>query len=208
MAALGTFSAGANSVTLSRGRGAAKTVVLDVSFRELEVWAARNGVEAKRVWTRAYGRAITSIKGKLQKVVSHAGGVEGVPKFKDFERFTRELRQARNNTKPMGGVLADKRVIIAKKVGKTQYIGWPDRLAQWAVKFQDAEPRTAIFTSEMSRHYLHRLGIKDIPHDYVSNPRQVLPEPFGRFVEKYLDEWATNIYYKDLARQMAKKKGI
>lgn len=202
MAGLGTFKNTGTGITLSR-RGAG--VLLDVSYKELEIWAARNGIDEKRLWKRNFGRAINAIKSKLVSVVTKAGGVEGVPKFTDFEAFTKELRTARNMTRPMGGVLANKKSIVAKKVGNTQYIGWPDRLAEWAVKFQDGTP-SKDFSDNSWRHYLHKLGLKEIPYTYQSNPRRVLPEPFGGYVEKYLVEWARGAFYKDLARQMAKKR--
>lgn len=203
MASLGTFKNTGTGITLSR-RGAG--VLLNVSYKELEIWAAKNGIDEKKLWKKNYGRAIKNIKGKFTKVVTRAGGVEGVPKFTDFDAFTRELRTARNMTRPMGGVLADKKVIIAKKVGNTQYIGWPDRLAEWAVRFQDGIGDDAEFNNKWNRHQWHMLGIKDIPTVYKSNPRRVIPEPFGIYVQKYLVEWARSSFYKDLARQMAKKR--
>ena len=203
MAGLGTIKVGNSGITLSRrGQG----VVLDMSFRELEVWAARNKIDERRLWTQSFGRACKGLRNKLQKVVSRAGGVEGVPKFKDFEDFTRRLREATHNTRPMGGVLADPHVIVAYKRGNTQYIGWPDRLAEWAVKFQDGEGSDAPFQSARTRLYWYRLGIKAVPHHYIHNPRPVLPEPFGSYVRKYLLDWAKHIFYKALARQMAKRQ--
>lgn len=205
MAGLGTFTTTGTGVTLTRGRGANKLIVFDVSFRELEKWARRNGVDEPKLWRRSYGRAIRNIKSKFSKVIRSAGGVEGVPKFKDFESFTDELRAKTGRTSPMGGILANKANIAAWKQGDTQYIGWPDRLAQWAVKFQDAEP-SRDFADTSWRHYLHKLGIKDVPTTYTRNPRRVLPEPFLSYVRKHLDEWARGAFYKDLARQMAKSR--
>lgn len=202
MASLGTFKNTGSGITLSR-RGAG--VLLSVSFKELEVWARANGVDEKKLWARSYGRAIRNIKSKFGKVIRNGGGVEGVPKFKDFESFTNELRAATGRSTPMGGVLANKANIIAYKRGNTQYIGWPDRLAEWAVKFQDGTP-SKDFADNSWRHYVHKLGVKDIPTTYNSNPRRVLPEPFLRYVRRNLDDWAKGAYYKELARQMAKKR--
>ena len=197
----------ATGATVTSGRGAAKTVLLSVSFAELERWARRMKVDEARVWRKAYGSAIRSLRSKLQKVVSRAGGVEGVPKFKDFEEFTRELRAATGRTSPMGGVLAEKGRIVAYKQNGYQVIGWPDALAQWAVKFQDGaggSSAESFLTEPKSRHWMHRKGIHNIPRVYTHNPRRVLPEPFGTYVKKNLEEWARNVYFKDLARQMAK----
>lgn len=197
----------ATGATVTTGRGAAKTVILEVDFKELERWARRMKIDEARVWRKAYGSAIRSLRSKLQKVVSRAGGVEGVPKFRDFEEFTRQLRAVNNRTKPMGGVLSEKGRIVAYKQNGYQIIGWPDALASWAVKFQDGAGGSEadnFLNDPKSRHYLHKKGIRDIPRVYAHNPRKVLPEPFGSYVKKNLDEWARNVFYKDLARQMAK----
>lgn len=197
-----------SGVLATSGRGAAKTVVLDVSFAEIDRWAARMQKDTKAVWRRAYGRAISALKGRFRKVVTNAGGVEGVPKFKDFEAFTRELRAKTGRTSPMGGVLADKSRIVSFKRNGWQYIGWPDALADWAVKFQDGvggASSEAFLSDVKSRARLHRMGIRDIPRAYTHNPRRIIPEPFGEHVRKYLDEWARGAYYKDLAKEMAKK---
>lgn len=205
MASLGTFKVNDGNVTLTRGRGADKAVVLDVSFKELEIWAARNGIDEKRTWNKAWNRAMSTLRNRLRKVIKGAGGYDGVPKFTDFEQFTNELRAATNRTTPMGGVLNNKDVIIWEKIGKKYYIGWLDRLAEWAVKFQDAEGGPDFYDKSTRQHW-HQLGIHDIPREYVQNPRRVLPEPFGAHVDKYLPEWAEGAFYKDLARQMAKRR--
>jgi len=210
MASLGTFKVSNGGVTLTQGRGAAKAVLLEVSFKELELWAARNGVDEKRLWRKSYGRACKGLRDKFQKVVTRAGGVEGVPKFKDFEAFTKELRgKTGKGSRPMGGVLANRRLVIAKTVGKKQVIGWHDALEKAAVNFQDAvggDRAEDFLTSERNRWRLHRMGIRDIPRTYTHNPRRVIPEPFGTYVQKHLEEWARGAFYKDLARQMAKKR--
>ena len=186
------------------GRGRNKAVILDVSFKELEIWAARNKIDEKRLWNRSYGRACKGLRNKLKKLITRSGGVEGVPKFQDFEAFTNTLRAAKGRTKPMGGILNEPHVIVAYKRGNTQIIGWPDRLAEWAVKFQDAVGNNDLQDNSW-RHWVHKLGIKDIPREYTHNPRRVLPEPFGSYTRRHLDEWARGAFYKELARQMAKK---
>lgn len=207
MASLGTFKVNDGNVTLTRGRGANKAVVLNVSFKELEIWAARNGVNEKRTWNKAWNRAMSTLRNRLRKVIKGAGGYDGVPKFTDFEQFTNELRAATNRTTPMGGVLNNKDVIIWEKIGKKYYIGWLDRLAEWAVKFQDAEGGSDFYDKSTRQHW-HQLGIHDIPREYVHNPRRVLPEPFGAHVDKYLPQWAEGAFYKDLAKQMARRVAV
>lgn len=203
MASLGTLKLTDSGVSFSR-RG---SVYLEVSFKDLSRWAQRNRVDAARLYSRSFGRACSDLKAKMQKVVSRAGGVEGVPKFRDFEEFTKQLRVADNNSAPMGGVLAERHVIVAYKRNGAQVIGWPDRLAEWAVKFQDGvggPESEAMFTDPELRHLLHRKGLRDIPRAYVHNPRPVIPEPFGSYVQRHLEEWARGAFYKSLARQMAK----
>lgn len=195
-------------VIATSGRGAAKTVVLDVSFAEIDAWARRMGRDEPRVWRRAYGRALSALKSQFRRVVQNAGGVEGVPKFRDFEEFTRQYRTTVNRTSPMGGVLAEKSRIVSFKRNGWQYIGWPDNLAKWAVNFQDAVGGRAAedFLAEpKSRARLHRLGIRDIPRAYTHNPRRIIPEPFGAHVKAHLEEWARGAYYKMLAKEMSKK---
>lgn len=195
-------------VIATSGRGAAKTVTLSVSFAEIDAWARRMRRDEPRVWARAYGRALSALKAQFRRVVSNAGGVEGVPKFKDFESFTRELRAKTNRTSPMGGVLAEKSRIVSFKRNGWQVIGWPDALADWAVKFQDGvggASSEAFLADDKSRARLHRMGIKDVPRSYSHNPRRIIPEPFGSHVKAHLDEWARGAYYKALAKEMAKK---
>lgn len=192
-------------VVATAGRGRNKTVTLDISFKALEQWAKRVQIDERAMWRKAYARACSALKGRFSKIVRNAGGVEGVPKFKDFEAFTRQLREKRGtSSRPMGGVLADKSNIVAFKRNGWQVIGWPDRLADWAAKFQDGDGDTQ-FNNPRTRHSWHRLGIRDIPSEYVHNPRRVLPEPFGSQVKSHLDEWARGSYYKELVRIMQKR---
>lgn len=189
------------------GRGKNKTIELSMSFRALERWAKRSGIDTKKLVPRSFGRAVTGLKAKFRQIVSKAGGVNGVPKFRDFEEFTKELRAKKGiSGRPMGGVLADKSRIVSFKRNGYQVIGWPDNLAAWAVKFLDGGDRVAQRQLEDSgwRRYVHRMGIRDIPRSYSRNPRRVLPEPFGGYVAKNLKEWARGAFYKDLAGQFQK----
>lgn len=193
--------------TVTEGRGAAKTVLLDISFKDLEVWAARSGKDAAALWRRSYGRAVSGLKKQFAKIVTSAGGVYGVPKFKNFEQFTTEFRAATNRTAPMGGVLADKRRIVAYKRNGWQIIGWPDALDRVAVAFQEGEGGRSAenwLNNPRERAWLHRRGLRDIPRTYTHNPRHIIPEPFGSHVRNNLDNWAKSIYFKQLASLMAK----
>lgn len=202
-----TVKLGEHSVTVTEGRGKNKSVILDVSLKDLEVWAARSGKDAAQLWRRSYGRAVSGLKKQFTKIVTSAGGVYGVPKFRNFEQFTRELRTVTNRTTPMGGTLADKRRIVAYKQNGWQIIGWPDTLANTAVAFQDGEGGRSAedwLNNPRERAWLHRRGLRDIPRVYTHNPRRILPEPFGTHVRNNLDNWAKSIYFKQLASLMAK----
>ena len=196
----------ASGVVATAGRGRNRTVTLEVSFKELDAWARRVKIDERAMWRRAYGRACSALKGRFSKIVRNAGGVEGVPKFHDFEEFTQELRAKRGtSSRPMGGVLANKANIVSFKRNGWQVIGWPDRLADWAVKFQDGTGGQDQLDNAGWRHSVHKLGIRDIPRAYAHNPREVIPEPFGAEVKKHLQEWARGTYYKELAKLMQKK---
>ena len=123
-------------VDYSRGRGAAR-VTLSLSFAELEKWAKRQEIDTARLVKRSFGRAAFGLKKKFYDVIKSGGGVFGVPKFKDFDAFTQELRRVTGKSSPMGGVLADKGNIVAFKRNGYQVIGWPDNLSDVATAFQD-----------------------------------------------------------------------
>lgn len=205
MAKLGTFQLGTNSVTLTRGRGKNRSVVLDVSFRQLEVWAIRNRIDEKKLFAKMYGRACFGLRNKLRQVMTNQGGVNGVPKFRSFESFTNELRAAEGISTPMGGRLADPRRIVAYKRGNKQIIGWPDSMMKLAIAFQDGTGGDG-YKDKSLRRYWYSLGIDYIPPEYAHNPRRILPEPFSSYCLKHLEEWARGSFYKELAKQMAKKR--
>lgn len=199
-----------SGVDFVSGRGKNMTVTLSMSFKSLEKWAKRSRIDTERVMKRSFGRAASGLKKKFREVVKRAGGVNGVPKFRDFEEFTKELRAAKGiSERPMGGVLAEARSIVAFKRNGWQVIGWPDSLAAWSVKFQDGGDGASARQLESPgwRRWVHRKGIRNIPRQYVKNPRRVLPEPFGGFVRKNLDDWAKGAFYKELARQFQKSQG-
>lgn len=199
-------------VRFSRGRGAA-AVALDVSFKDLERWAKRQAINTPRLFRRSFGRACSGLKKQLAQIMRQGGGVQGVPKFRDYEAFTAEYRREtdRDPTGPIGGVLADKRRIVAFKRNGYQVIGWPDELARLALAFQDgrggAEAQQWLENTRV-RRFMHRAGIASVPTQYVHNPRMVIEPHFHKHVEAHLEEWATKIFYKDLARQMQKAGGV
>jgi len=190
-------------VQMTRGRGAAK-VSLVISFKELETWAKKQQIDTAKLMSRSFGRAAAGLKKKFIEVMERSGGVNGVPKFKDFEEFTKQLRNIGPNYK-LGGTLADRRRIVAFKRAGWQVIGWPDSLAEWSVKFQDAVGDQAQLNDPSWRRWAHRrAGLREVPRQYVHNPRRVIPEPFGEYVKQNLETWAKGAFYKELTRQMQK----
>lgn len=193
-------------VNFTRGKGAAK-VSLVISFKELEDWARRQKIDTEKLMQRSFLRSCAGLKKKFREVVVNAGGVCGVPKFKDFEEFTKELRSRNGRTAPMGGLLADPSAIFGGRSGGWYYVGWKDYLKNPAEKFQEGaggEASEKYFTDPEWRQSWHRKGLREIPRQYAHNPRRVLPEPFGGFVKEHLEEWARGVFYKDLAKQMTK----
>lgn len=188
------------------GRNGKLKVNLDVSFVEIDQWAKSMAIDTKKLMEKSYGRACYGLRQKFRQIMKRAGGVVGVPKFKSFEEFTNRLREVNNiSSRPMGGVLANPKQIVAYKKNGYQIIGWGDHLKETAIKFQDGIGNDNYFNDNAIRHWLHKRGIHDIPRTYTHNPRRVIPEPFGSYVQEHLEEWAKGAYYKELARQMKKK---
>ena len=204
------FSIGSSGVNITSGRGSAK-VSITVDFKTLEDWAKKMKIDTAKLMQKSFANACSGLKKKFLKTVQNGGGECGVPKFKDFEEFTKELRQTDGTAnRKMGGKLAEKNSIGAWKRNGWQIIGWKDYLADYAVYFQDAVPNGAEdrLNDNGWRHRLHVKGIKDIPRTYVQNQRQVIPEPFGQYVKDHLEEWAKGSFYKALARQMQKAGAV
>lgn len=194
---------------LSRtGRGKNAVEVL-ISFAEIDAWASRMVSDIPKLWRRAYGRVANALQQKFRKVMRVGGGVEGVPKFRDFEEFTKELREKRGiASRRMGGILANPRNIVKFLRNGAQVIGWPDSLADWSAKFQEGRTDSyeeSRFSDPSWRAGKHRLGIRDVPRAYVHNERMVLEPWFIDYARRYLGEWANGAYYKMVADMMIKQ---
>lgn len=202
------YSIGSSGVDIASGRGKAK-VTLTIDFSELDAWAQKMKIDTKKLMEKSFANACSSLKKKFTSVAQHAGGECGVPKFKDFEEFTNELRQVQGiSNRPMGGKLAEKSSVGAWKKNGWQIIGWKDYLRDTAISFQDglANDADTRLNDDSYRHYLHIRGIQDIPRTYASNQRQIIPEPFGAYVKEHLEEWAKGSFYKSLAKMMSNTK--
>ncbi len=193
-----------SSVVMRSGRGSG-AVEISISFKEIEAWAKKMNANEPRLWRLAYGRAVAGLKKKFFNVILHRGGECGVPKFKDFEAFTNELRASRGRTAPMGGVLAERANVVAFKRNGAQVIGWPDNLEETAEKFQEGRGGYAsekYFTDPGYRQTWHWRGLTNIPPAYVHNERMVIEPYFVAYVRSHMDEWARGAYYKGLAKLM------
>ena len=197
------------SVTSGKGRNA---VALVISFKEIEAWATRMRKDTKELWRLSYGRAVAGLKKKFAATVAAGGGLNGVPKFKDFEAFTKELREKRGRSDAMGGPLAnvkDKGVIVAHKKNGAQVIGWSDSFKDAAEKFQDGaggDSAEKWFYEPSLRRTWHREGIHDVPRAYVHNPRPVINPYFLDYIKGHMDEWARTAYFTGLAKLMQGRK--
>ncbi len=190
------------SFTKGRGRNA---VAITLSFKEIEAWAKRMRKDTKELWRISYGRAVSGLKKKFVQTVQAGGGVNGVPRFKDFEEFSQTLRAKRGTSAAMGGVLAEKTNIVAFKRNGAQVIGWPDRMETSARSFQEGRGGVKAekwFTDAEWRQAWHRQGIQDIPRSYTHNPRMVIEPYFVDYVKKHMDEWARSAYFTGLAKLM------
>ena len=165
-----------SGVLAKSGRGK-NAVALTISFKEIDRWAARMKKDTKTLWRYSYGRACAGLKKKFVEVMQKSGGVNGVPKFKDFEDFTKTLRAKSGRTATMGGVLAEKGSVVAFKRNGRQVIGWPDYLVDTACAFQEGRggpDAEKYFTDPEWRRSWHRAGLQDIPRSYVHNERMVI----------------------------------
>lgn len=203
-----------SAVNIVKGRGKNKLVTLSISFKELDRWARRMAIDAPKLLNQSYGRAVRGLRLKFEKTVVAGGGVNGVPKWKDYEDFTRQFYTARNKPLRMGGILAERSNIVGYKINGWQAIGWKDSAAGggdlkgWAERFQDGGDSDADvrIAGETFQSWCRDLGIAP-PTAYAHNVRPLLPEPFGAYVKENLDNWAHSAYYRELAKQMQKAGG-
>lgn len=197
-----------SGVSIRSGRGA-KAVEITLSFKEIEAWAKRMRKDTDQLWRLSYGRAVSGLKKKFIEVMTKSGGVYGVPRFKDFEDFTKQYRALRGRNETMGGVLAERGVIVAFKRNGYQVIGWPDKMETVAESFQEGRGGANAekwFTDPQWRQSFHRRGLKDVPMAYVHNERMVIEPYFVQYVRDNLDQWAKSAYFTGLAKLMQGKR--
>ena len=69
-----------------------------------------------------------------------------------------------------------------RRIEDEQVIGWPDALAKWAVRFQEAD--THPFT-DAQRKWMHSRGIKDVPVNYTRPERDVIDSFSGNLAGEW-----------------------
>ena len=142
-----------------------------------------------RTMRAAFGAAAKRARKRLVKAMRSAGGVYGVRGMPPHSEISTYLRPGQK----MGGVLADgKRIVMFKRGEDEQVIGWPDALAKWAVRFQEASTRAM---TDGERGYLRWRGVKDVPVMYSRPDRDVIDS----FAAHLSGEWA------DMVRAMFEK---
>lgn len=173
-----------------------------------------------------YG-AVRKLRSHLVEVMDKGGGIYGVPKFKEYDPFTKSVRAIRGYTGKMGGVLAEDYAIVAYKQGKKQIIGYPDgatrtsekstaklieqaggsnrvnSLADFAVKFQTGEGKTPDeFADPESRAKWGKIP-GGVPTAYAHNPRPFI-DHFAAHVGERLNEMADEIFIQKIAAKIKK----
>jgi hypothetical protein len=132
-----------------------------------------------RTMRAAFGAAAKRARKRLVKVMRQAGGVYGVRGMPPHHEISTYLRPGQK----MGGMLADPTYIVMfRRNPDEQVIGWPDPLAKWAVKFQEANTHA---TTEAECRYLRWRGVKDIPATYSRPDRDVI----NSFAANLAGEW-------------------
>lgn len=150
-----------------------------------------------RTMRAAFGAAAKRAHSRFAKVMRSAGGVYGVAKMAPHHEISTTLRPSQK----MGGVLAEKwRIVMYKIDADTQYVGWPDALAKWAVNFQTAETKT--FTPG-TRQWLHRKGVRVVPQTYQRPERDVV-ESFARHLAGEWPGMVLAMFDKYYTSRMAK----
>lgn len=156
--------------------------------------------DTPRTFRAAHGAAATRAQNRLRKVMKVGGGVYGVPTFAPRHEMTTLLRP---NTKP-GGILAEKSVIKKGRLGDGQWIGWVDRLAEWASVYQGA---TRYAFDPWQKSALHRanraLDGYHIPSFY-DRPARMVIDPFAAHLSAEFPKMVIEMYEKMVARRQKK----
>lgn len=192
-------------------------IAIEVNFKQIEACMKRCREKLPKIRAKSWARSVGTLLKQLKSVMKSGGNPQkGVPKFQQWDDFTRALMKARSNRggnkqkARIGGVLADENKIVSymRKSFLTntaeQVFGWPDALEKAAILFQDGgnSQSGAALADNSWRAYVHRLGVDSIPRDYTHVPRPVLV-PFKDYAVKKIDEWAEAQIHKTMAAIIA-----
>lgn len=189
-------------------------VEIRISMKEIERRMRRMRDKLPKLRERAFKVQMGTILKQMQKAMASGGGVYGVPRFKEYESFTKDLRKAygRDANGPIGGNLANKHMFrydaltpFSSTRPKVR-IGWLKGCEDSAMKFQLGQGNTPDpFTDRQQRHQWHRvLATDELPDHYVHNQRQLII-PFERHVTENLQKWIDGYVRKTLANKIARE---
>ena len=160
--------------------------------------------EAPRLFRAAHGAAARRARNRLRKVMSAGGGMYGVPKLADRHEMTLLLRPGSK----LGGKLAEKSVIVMGRLGNGQWIGWPDRLAEWASGWQGAQRKPMLDSQKWALHRRCRaLNGYHIP-DFYNRPARMVIDPCAEQLAKDFPELVAEMYGKYMKNALKKGRAI
>ncbi len=151
-------------------------------MRKLARLAARFPKETRK----GMGRAGSTLRAKLRKVMRVGGGIEGVPKFDPRDPDTVELGELKNNfSNKLGGKLAVSSAIqMFNKTRGGFTIGFLSSLEPYARAFQSAETRV------LAGGELKFFRVADVYSDFYHRPARPVIAPFERGAKADLVKWA------------------
>jgi hypothetical protein len=169
------------------------------SLADLEKQAKQTPI----TFRKAISAAVSHAKNSLRKVMNNGGGIggmAGVPVANAWHSITKQIQYMR---KP-GGVLAEKRSIVAFKRDGGWIIGWPDAMAGAALQYQSA----ASYKFEKAQlRYFEKWHVKDVPAWYSRTARPII-EPFASYLDGWFAGEVKSQYDRIVKRRMKKGLGV
>lgn len=153
---------------------------------------------------RGIGRAASTIRSKMRKVMKVGGGIEGVPKFDGLDEITEELRAQglvkRSVPNTVGGKLSEPSAIQMFKNGKGRFqVGFVTGLEPYAKMFQTSNVRQLKRSEAI---LFHRAGYRGA--SVYDRPARPVVEPFAERMGRDLTKWAIRNTEKILEKAAAK----
>jgi len=149
---------------------------------------------------RGQGRAGSTFRAKLRKVMRVGGGIENVPKFEAKDPDSLELGELKNDyIRKLGGKLSRSFAVQMFSKTKTGFtVGFLSAMEPYARAFQTSEARP--FTKG-EKIYLRRAGID--AEVYYRPAREVI-SPFNKGAKKNLIRWTVRNTEKILEKNSKK----